>query len=230
MKIISYNIADSKQWKIDRLLNLNAEVFVVPEITCIEQAVIPDELQMAWNGITWQFAGKQKWKGLGMIWRKGHGHIAPWYNPELYYAIPLFVDDVLVLGFWPTKRRGLTDKMKYPQIAQEIIKEYAPYLSQQTTVVIGDFNCFVDQNDWTKEYGDIRQVNEMLEQCGLHSVYHKHTGEPLGQETQPTYYHMFKQDHPFMLDYAYTNAEVKSFRVIDADLKMSDHVGLELEI
>lgn len=33
-----------------------------------------------------------------MIWKKGRGHIAPWYNPELYYAIPLFVDDVLVLG------------------------------------------------------------------------------------------------------------------------------------
>ena len=103
-------------------------------------------------------------EGLGLIWKKGHGHIAPWYNPELYYAIPVFVDGILILGFCPTKRRGLTDKKKYPQIAQEIIKEYAPYLLQQTTVVIGDFNCFVDQNDWTKEYGDIRQVNEMLGQ------------------------------------------------------------------
>ena len=62
MKIISYNIADSKQWKIDRLHKLNADVFVVPEITCIEQAVIPDDLEMAWNGITWEFAGKRKWK------------------------------------------------------------------------------------------------------------------------------------------------------------------------
>ena len=39
-----------------------------------------------------------------------------------------------------------------------------------------------------------------------------------------------RRDHPFMLDYAYTNAQVKSFRLLDADLKMSDHVGLELEI
>ena len=52
MRIICYNIADSKQWKIDRFLSLNADVFVVPEITCIEQAVIPDDFQMAWNGIT----------------------------------------------------------------------------------------------------------------------------------------------------------------------------------
>ena len=39
-----------------------------------------------------------------------------------------------------------------------------------------------------------------------------------------------RRAHPFMLDYVYTNAQVKSFRVMDADLKMSDHVGLELEI
>ena len=70
----------------------------------------------------------------------------------------------------------------------------------------------------------------MLEQYGLHSVYNKQTGEALGQETQPTYYHMFKREHPFMLDYAYTNVEVKSFKLLDADLKMSDHVGLEIEI
>ena len=230
MKIISYNIADSKQWKIDRLLEMNADVFVVPEITCVEQAVIPDDMEMAWNGITWEFAGKQKWKGLGMIWKKGTAQIAPWYNPDLYFAIPLLIDGVLILGFWPTKRKGLTDKKKYPQIAQEIIIEYAPHLSEQPTVVIGDFNCFVNQSDWTKKYGDIRQVNEMLEQYGLHSVYHKQTGESLGQETQPTYYHMFKREHPFMLDYAYTNVEVKSFKLLDADLKMSDHVGLEIEI
>ena len=123
MKIISYNIADSKQWKIDRLLEMNADVFVVPEITCVEQAVIPDDMEMAWNGITWEFAGKQKWKGLGMIWKKGIAQIAPWYKPDLYLAIPLLVDGVLILGFWPTKRKGLTDKKKYPQIAQEIIKE-----------------------------------------------------------------------------------------------------------
>lgn len=70
----------------------------------------------------------------------------------------------------------------------------------------------------------------MLELCGLHSVYHKQTDEALGHETQPTYFHMFKPDRPFMLDYAYTNAEVKSLRLLEADLKMSDHVGLELEI
>lgn len=230
MKILSHNISDSEQWKIDRLLESDADVLVVPEITCAEQAVLPDGLQMAWNGITWQWGGKQRWKGLGIIWEKGHGQIAPWYNPNLCYAIPLLVDGVLILGFWPTKRKGLTDKMKYPQIAQEIIKEYMPHLSEQPTVVIGDFNCFVNQNDWTKKYGDIRQVNELLEQCGLHSVYHMQTGELLGQETRPTYYHSFNLDHPFMLDYAYTNAEVKSFRVLDVDLKMSDHVGLELEI
>lgn len=228
MKIVSYNISDSAQWKIDRLLEMTADVLVVPEIACVEDVNLPDCLEMAWNGITWEHAGKQKSKGLGMIWKKGHGQIASWHNPELYYAIPLIVDGVLILGFWPTKRRGLTDKMKYPQIAQQIIKEYLHHFSEQPTVIIGDFNCYVNQSDKSKEFGDVRQVNDLLESAGLYSVYHKLTKEILGHESQATYYHLFKTHMPFMLDYAYSNIEVESFKLLEADLKMSDHVGLEV--
>ena len=41
MKIVSYNINDSKLWKIERLLGLGADVLVVPEITCPEDAKLP---------------------------------------------------------------------------------------------------------------------------------------------------------------------------------------------
>lgn len=230
MKIISYNISDSAQWKIDRLLEMDADVFVAPEITCIEQATIPDGYEMAWNGITWGYAGKQRWKGLGIIWKKGHGVIPEWYNPNLTYAIPLIYDGVLVLAFWPTKSKGVSDQMKYPQIAQQLIEEYKPRLADQPSVIIGDFNCYVNQSDYTKKFGDILRINEILENAGMHSVYHKLTREKFGEETKPTYYHRFDIKQPFMLDYAYCNVEEKSFKLLDADLKMSDHVGLYLEV
>lgn len=38
MKIVSYNISDSQPWKIERLLAMDADVWVVPEITCPAQA------------------------------------------------------------------------------------------------------------------------------------------------------------------------------------------------
>ena len=47
MKIVSYNINDSKLWKIERLLGLGADVLVVPEITCLEDAKLP------WNRGDW---------------------------------------------------------------------------------------------------------------------------------------------------------------------------------
>lgn len=230
MKIISHNISDSAQWKIDRLLAMDADVLVVPEITSKEQVALLCDYEMAWNGITWQWGGKQKCKGLGVIWKKGRGHIPEWYKADLTYAIPLIYEGVLVLAFWPTKCQGVSDRMKYPQIAQQIIGEYAPHFSEQPTVIIGDFNCYVGQSDYTKKYGDMLRINDILEQVGLHCVYHKQTGERFGKETMPTYYHCFNINQPFMLDYAYTNVNEKSFGLLDVDLAMSDHVGLVLEI
>ena len=230
MKILSYNISTCKQWKVDRLLEMDADVFIVPEIACIEQVAIPEGYEIAWNGIKWEYGEGMRSKGLGIIWKKGCGVIPEWYNPELTFAIPLICNGTLVLAFWPTKRKGVSDQMKYPQIAQILIEEYKPHFAENPTVIIGDFNCYVNQSDYTKKYGDILRVNEILEYAGLHSVYHKQTGEKFGEETHPTYFHLFKPELPFMLDYAYTNIKVKSFSLLQPDLKMSDHVGLCLEI
>ena len=97
-------------------------------------------------------------------------------------------------------------------------------------MIIGDYNCYVNQFDNSKKYGDILRINEILEGYGLKSAYHEKTGEELGKETTPTYYHRFKEDSPFFLDYAYTNMEVKSFELLPWDSKMSDHVGQLIEI
>lgn len=228
MKVISYNINDSYPWKIERLLRMDADVWVVPEITCPEDAHLPEELDMKWYGLEY-FHGCKKWKGLGVIWKKGSGVIAEWFNPDMRYGIPLVInDEYLVLGFWPTKKTDGSDKKTYPQIAQEMIEEYGPHFKDYKTLVIGDFNCYVKQYDYTKKYGDILTVNEKLEALGLHSLYHHFTGEAFGQETSPTYYHRFKEKDPFFLDYAYTNFPVLSFRILPWDKEMSDHVGMEV--
>ena len=67
MKILSYNINDSKQWKVDKLFEIGADVYVVPEIACPEQTTLPNSYEMAWEGITWKFSDKDKW-GSSEIW------------------------------------------------------------------------------------------------------------------------------------------------------------------
>ena len=71
----------------------------------------------------------------------------------MYDAIPLIIKGIIILAIWPTKRKGVTDKKFYPQIAQEVINEYAPYFEGKGVIVIGDFNCYVNQRDSSKEYG-----------------------------------------------------------------------------
>lgn len=230
MRILSYNISDSKQWKIDRLFEFDADVLVVPEITCPEQVKLPDGYEMAWEGITWQYGGKDKWKGLGVIWKKGEGKVPDWYNPNLFYAIPLLIKDILILAIWPTKRKGVTDKKLYPQIAHELINEYAQYFDGKRVIVIGDFNCYVNQRDNSKEYGDILRVDDKLSGLGLKSAYHQTTGEALGKESVATYYHTFRADMPFFLDYAYTNMEIKRYELMPWYIKLSDHVGQIIEV
>lgn len=227
MKIVSWNINESKPWKIEQLLGLGADVLVAPEITYPGDAHLPESYEMVWKGVEYFYHGKQ-WKGLGVIWQRGHGFVPEWYNPEQEYAIPLIVDDHLILGIWPTKPTDGRLKKPYPQIAQEIIEEYAPHYNQYKTLVVGDFNCYVNQYDDTKKSGDMLRVNEMLESYGLHSLYHLQTGEPFGKETEATYYHRFHEYEPYFWDYAYTNFQVASFRMFPWNKEMSDHIGLEV--
>ncbi len=228
MKIISYNINDCYPWKVENLLEMDADIWVVPEMTCPENANLPDSLEMAWYGISY-FWKSQRWKGLGIIWKKGIGYVPEWFNQELYYAIPLVVGDMLILAIWPTKKKNVTDQMLYPQIAQQIINEYAPHFKDYVKVlVIGDFNCYVNQVDSSQEYGDILRIDDILQNYGLKSIYHQQTGETLGKESKATYYHRFKEESPFFLDYAYSNVIVNSFRLLPWDKEMSDHVGMEL--
>lgn len=53
MKIISYNINDSYPWKVEHIMKMQADVLVVPEITCPEETHLPDGYEMEWKGISY---------------------------------------------------------------------------------------------------------------------------------------------------------------------------------
>lgn len=217
MKIVSYNINSCTQWKVDRLFEENADVYVVPEIA--EGIKIPDDFEMKW-------IGKYPSKGLGMIWRKEQGIVPDWYNDKLSYAIPMIYNDVFILGFWPTKIGNET----YTQIAKEILEYYLNYLKKyEQCIVTGDFNLF-HKKDNTNKAADILKADELLKSCGLSSVYHTITAQAMGAESQFTYYHQRHSDNPFFLDYTYSKLPVKKYSLEPWDSKMSDHVCQVIEI
>ncbi len=226
MKILAYNISSCTQQKSETLFKQNADVYVVPEIAAEEEQFLPRDFEMKWKGIKYEkpFMGTKS-KGLGIIWRKGHGKIPDWYDESLTYAIPLIYDGVLILGFWPTK---LQKKEKYKDIAKKILEYYSSYFTSKT-IITGDFNLFCKKDSQQHE-ADITQINDFLIEKGFISLYHKNRpAESFGSETTATYYHQFKETQPFFLDYTYANFPITSFKFTDMGRDFSDHVGQILE-
>ena len=221
MKIVSYNINTCTQKKLDELFKMNADVFVVPEIAREDKIKLPDGFEMKWSGDE-----KLPSKGLGIIWKKGVVKVPEWYDKSLHYAIPVFVDGILILGIWPTK---LDKKESYTQIAKDILDHYSEKIKENKTIVTGDFNLY--HNDEKKNTdADLHPINELLKSLGMSSVYHKDKKIELGQEREATYYHQFKNEQPFFLDYTYSNIPVNHYELLEWNKDMSDHVGQVFEV
>ena len=217
MKILAYNINKSTQEKLDKVLQMEADVFILPEVACPSMVQLPEGLEMVWTGDI-------DHKGLGVIWKSEYKVEVPdWFNPEHRYFLPLLIDDKLIMAAWPTMMEQNKTK-HYPQILMEALHEYEPYLKKYQTVISGDMNCYKGQSRATKQFS-IEAIFDYLKSLGYTSAYHDKTGESLGNETTPTFYYLFKENAPFFLDYTFTNVQVKSYDLLEWDRGFSDHVG-----
>lgn len=218
MKVMSYNVSWCNQDKIDWLLSHDdVDVFVIPECGEEEHISTPKGLRFFW-------VGDYATKGLGvMVREQGQCEIPSLYKESLRYAIPVVIDGkYLVLAVWPTKR-SKTDS--YIEILLEILNHYDSLLAQYPTVIIGDYNIISNKKD-------SKPIFDWMEKLHLKSAHHLVTKEEIGKEKQPTYYHLYKEKMPFFIDYAFTNTEVKGYKLYswEETKRMSDHVPLMVEI
>ena len=222
MKILSYNVSQSSQEKIDKVLSFDADLFILPEVACLSRVKIPEGYQMEWTG-------DLLYKGLGVIFKPTLKVEVPnWFNPVLQYFLPLLIDGQLVIAAWPTTTEQ-NKPMKYPQIVMTAIREYASYIKSYPTIITGDMNCYKGQAGENKQYC-IKAVFDTLAGMGLTSAYHQMTGEVLGEESIPTYYHHFKESQPFFIDYTFSSIKLKSYKLGEWDRNFSDHVPQHIEI
>jgi hypothetical protein len=119
--------------------------------------------------------------------------------------------------------------MKYPEIAMRALQEYAPYIKLYPTIISGDMNCFKGQSGETKQLS-IQAICDFLKEMDVVSVYHEMAGETLGNESYATYYHQFKKNQPFFIDYTFSRIPIKSFKIGEWDSAISDHVPQFIEI
>lgn len=222
MKIISYNINLFNQQKIERILQYDADIYIIPEIACSSRVTLPEGYHMEWTGDI-------PHKGLGIIWKSSvKVEIPTWFNPEHRYFLPLMVENKLIIAAWPTTTKH-NSPMKYPEIAMKAFQEYAPYIKQFPTIITGDMNCYKGQSGETKQYS-IQAICDFLRNMNLISAYHDMKGETLGNESCATYYHQFKETQPFFIDYTFSSIPLKSYHLGEWDKDLSDHVPQIIEI
>lgn len=222
MKIVTYNISLSTQEKIETVLAYDADLFILPEMACPSRVTLPEGYRMEWTGDLPN-------KGLGVIWKTSlKVEVPSWFNPTLQYFLPLMIDGQLIIAAWPTTTEQ-NKPMRYPQIVLSAIQEYTPYIKQYPTIITGDMNCYKGQSRETKQYS-IQAIFDTLADMGLTSAYHQLTGEVLGKETVPTYYHQFKEAQPFFIDYTFSSIPLKSYRLGEWDRNLSDHTPQFTEI
>lgn len=216
MKIISYNINKCTQEKMDHLLSMDGDFYIVPEMAEPSLISVPQGYKADWIG---DYASK----GLGVIWKEDISveKLPIKVNPN--YFVPLYVDGKLIIAAWPTKQ-GVSKQLSYPKIAMLAFEQLSECFDNYPTLISGDFNCYVGQSGETKAYS-IASVDSFLGKSGLWSLYHHINNEKLGEEKACTYHHLFKSDDhmKFFLDYTYTNIPVKEFIINEWEPEISDH-------
>lgn len=226
MRIISYNTYKCSQAKIDHILAMDADLYVLPECFSKDHIVLPEGYDMLWCGDE-----DLTEKGLEVIWKKRLDvHVIPEYK-KIKHILPIIVNGAgfpkFILASWPTIWK---EKKTYPQLLLEALKEYSFYLDRFPSMVVGDFNCYVGQSGVRKSTGTFEDCIAEMECHGLRSLYHEQTNEKFGEEKTPTFFWQFNQEKPFFLDYAFCTMKPISFKIGDWEREISDHRPLIIEL
>ena len=181
------------------------------------------------QNFTFHWIGNNQKKGLGIL-TKGSSRLAnEIYNSNFIYFLPVVYNDIHLLGAWSFNHRAKKFGEEMSGYFLEVLDHYREWINQPSQVVIaGDFNNG-PQWDKPRNPNNFVDINDALENLGLKSTYHGHTGEEFGSETKHTYFHQRKAAQKYHIDYIYSkNKEVEIVEIGNfADWShLSDHVPL----
>ena len=223
MKIVSWNCNGKFREKFHKIIDLDAEIYIIQECENPEKYIDTDYCAFAQNYI---WIGNNQNKGLAVFAKDSiilqRNDIFQSYC--LRHFLPLRINgDFDLLAIWA---------------CEPYIEEYYIYqaINQQhynsDTIIMGDFNS---NAIWDKKHNSRTHsavVSELAEK-GLVSAYHFTFDELHGEETQKTFYLYRHNDKGYHIDYAFLSiSRIKSFN-IDQDnkwLNFSDHKPIILEI
>jgi exonuclease III len=230
MRVVSWNCNGALRKKLDILLSLKADIYLIQE--CEDPTRSKDSAYQQWaTGSLW--VGGNKNKGLGVFSSTMRLSALDWPSNELELFLPFTADGQLtVLGVWT--RYAKSPNFRYIGQAWKYLQAHGSKIPRNRSIVLGDFNsntCWDEWDRWWNHSDVVRNLSEI----GLESVYHLRNHEPQGKETQPTFFMNRKTDKPYHIDYAFASADIVQASVISIGraedwLEFSDHMPIIVDL
>jgi len=225
MRLISWNCQGAFRKKYHLLDAMNADLLIIQE--CEDPAQWAGDYQKWAGDYTW--AGYDNGKGVGIFPRRGQTmKRLPWPDHGQELFLPAVIDDFTLLGVWTQHAKPA--KFSYIGQLWHYLNAHKADLGPNT-IIAGDFNSSAIWDKPRQVWSHANCVAE-LEQLGLHSLYHRQTGEVQGHESQPTYFQNRNKGKPFHIDYIFAHdAQIsKGFTATigptDYWLTVSDHLPI----
>jgi exodeoxyribonuclease III len=182
-----------------------------PDLAIVQECASPESIEPLLAGqrcTSSIWVGDNPRKGLGVFGLNGTlVEALPTDGPPIKYVLPLRVQGpaaFFLLAVWSFNNRGVPGRRMLPSPIQVAAERHRDILEQGRGIVVGDFNSSAIWDQRSK-IGNFTSVAKYLEGLGLHSVYHRVSGEGYGQESQATHFwrDRAKNGHRYHIDYIF---------------------------
>jgi endonuclease/exonuclease/phosphatase family metal-dependent hydrolase len=133
------------------------------------------------------------------------------------------------IGIWAQKTDYVEDVMR-------TVRAHRNLLRAAPAVVMGDFNSGTSLTRTPRQHGAHRRLLDEFHDLGLVSAYHVYHGIDHGDEAHATYFHLYKTDRPWHIDFCFVpqawTPRLANVAVLDGDVwaRRSDHRPLLVDL
>lgn len=231
MKIVTWNCFQNFRELHKEIIKEDADIYVIQECEDPEISKSEEYCEFASN---YFWVGENRQKGLGIFARDDVKiELVDLDDKGLRYFIPVCVNDEFnLLCVWTNP----IAKNQVPEYPNEITRYYEEHKDSgffnSEMIICGDFNCDVSLSNTTHGRNVYKMIDKLSE-IGLVDTYHYLNDEKQGEESQPTFYWIFKLENPFHLDHVFASpGRVGKLEIGESEkwLGLSDHMPIIFEI
>lgn len=160
-------------------------------------------------------------------------HAAQWGSSDIELFLPVKASNgVQILGVWT---KGSTNT-EFSYIGQfwKYLQTIKGHIRGKEQIICGDFNS---NSVWDKKdrWWNHSDVVAELKELGLTSLYHLHSQENNGEESQPTFFRNRKIEKGYHIDYFFTSTHLSTNSSIEVGgtqewLEYSDHLPMTVSL